>query len=177
MNHSKKIIAETKFLRLVERDRWVYVERANASGVVCVVARTADDRILLVEQYRIPVDAQVIELPAGLAGDSPDQSDEAFELAAQRELIEETGYRAKRLVRKASIAASAGLTNEVITFFIADGLEKIAAGGGEGRERIVVHEIPLAEADDWLADAQAEGKLIDGRIYAGLHFLEQMWES
>ncbi|GAB4157767.1 MAG: hypothetical protein Tsb009_34940 [Planctomycetaceae bacterium] len=45
MNHSKKIIAETKFLRLVERDRWVYVERANASGVVCVVARTADDAI------------------------------------------------------------------------------------------------------------------------------------
>ena len=59
-------IAETKHLRLVERDGWSYVERVNASGVVCIVACTDEGKIVLVEQYRPPVGRNVIELPAGL---------------------------------------------------------------------------------------------------------------
>ena len=162
-------IAETKYVRLVERGGWSYVERVNASGVVCIVACTNDGKILLVEQYRPPVGRNVIELPAGLAGDLSDQQDEAFEEAAQRELLEETGYRAKQLARTAVVASSAGLTDEVVTMFVATGLEQVGPGGGDEGEEIKLHEVPLAEVNEWLARAQDAGRL----VYAGLHFLGQ----
>jgi len=166
-------IAETKHLRLVRRDGWSYVERVNASGVVCIVALTNEGKVLFVEQYRPPVGCNVIELPAGLSGDLADQADEALEEAARRELLEETGYRAKHLKQKAVVVSSGGLTNEVVTMFVAAGIERIAPGGGDETEKIEVHEVPLKEADDWLARAQAAGTLVDGRVYAGLHFLRQ----
>ena len=173
MNEHSKTIAETKHLRLVQRGGWSYVTRANANGVVCIAARTDEDKVLLVEQHRPPVDCNVIELPAGLSGDLPNQADEALEESARRELLEETGYRAKKMLRKAVVASSAGLTDEVVTIFVAGGLEKIAPGGGDESENITFHEVPLTEVDDWLARAQADGKLVDGRVYAGLHFLRQ----
>ena len=84
------IIKEGKFLRLLSRNNWEYVDRKNISGIVVIAALTDEDKLILVEQFRIPVNATVIELPAGLAGDKPDERDEVFEQAARRELIEET---------------------------------------------------------------------------------------
>ena len=173
MDEHTKLIAESKHLRLVERGGWSYVTRANANGVVCIVALTAEDKVLLIEQYRSPVGCHVIELPAGLSGDLPNQADEALEASARRELLEETGYQARHLQRKAVVASSAGLTDEVVTIFVAEEVEKIASGGGDESENITVHEVPLAEVDGWLARAQADGKLVDSRVYAGLHFLRQ----
>ncbi|MCR9116743.1 MAG: NUDIX hydrolase [bacterium] len=173
MQQPKRTVAETKHLRLVERDGWSYAERANASGVVCVVACTNDGKILLVEQYRPPVGCNVIELPAGLAGDLTDQADEAFEQAAQRELLEETGYRATELTQKTVVASSAGLTNETVTMFVANEVQKVGPGGGDESEEIRVHEVPLAEVNDWLVRVQADGRLVDSRVYAGLYFLSQ----
>ena len=62
-------IAATKHLRLVSRGGWSYVQRPNATGVVTIVPRTAEGKIIFVEQFRPPVQAPVIEFPAGLAGD------------------------------------------------------------------------------------------------------------
>jgi len=168
---SKSIIAETDHLRFVDRGGWSYIERKNSNGVVCVAALTSEDEVLLIEQYRPPVDCSVIELPAGLSGDLADQADEELEEAARRELLEETGYRATTLRRHVDLASSAGLTNEVVTMFIAEGLEKVAAGGGDDSEDIVVHKIPIDGVAKWLARAQVDGKLIDARVYAGVHFL------
>ncbi len=97
MKDQKRTLAETNSIRLVERDGWSYVERVNASGVVCIVACTDEGKIVLIEQYRPPVGRNVIEL----------------------------------------------------------------------------HEVPLAEVNQWLVRAQAAGRLVDGRVYAGLHFLSQ----
>ena len=55
---------ETTFLRLRRRGGWDYVQRTGRSVAVALIATTDDDRIVLVEQYRVPVDQQVIELPA-----------------------------------------------------------------------------------------------------------------
>lgn len=170
---SPRILAQSSHLRLVERDGWSYVERTNASGVVCIVARTAEDRILLVEQFRPPVNGNVIELPAGLSGDLAEHVDEPLEVAARRELLEETGYQAKRWRQQAVVASSAGLTNEVVTMFVADELEKVAPGGGDENESITVHEVAIDEIDEWLNEAQAAGKLVDARVWAGLYFLRQ----
>ncbi len=175
MNNSEqnrnKVVAETPYLSLVDRDGWSHVERKNSSGVVCIAALTEDREIVLIEQYRPPVDGNVIELPAGLSGDLAEHADEAFEAAARRELLEETGFQAETMVRKIDLASSAGLTNEVVTMFLAEGLEKIALGGGDESEDITVHEVPIDSVDDWLVEQVADGKLIDARVHAGIYFL------
>ena len=70
----------------------------------------------------------MIDLPAGLAGDGP--GTEELVTAARRELLEETGYDARRLTLLAHAPTSPGLTTEVVSFFRAAGLKKVAAGGG-----------------------------------------------
>ncbi|MEM8886343.1 MAG: NUDIX hydrolase, partial [Planctomycetota bacterium] len=110
-----KTLAEGKFLRLLKRGRWEFVERVNASSVVAMLAVTRDDEIILVEQYRPAVRRRVIELPAGLVGDVDGDHDEVR--AAKRELVEETGYRARRVEPLVSIPSSAGLTDETTVLY------------------------------------------------------------
>src|SRR5436190_19258340 len=59
---------EGKFLRVLKCGRWEYADRVGATGGVVIVAITNDGKLILTEQYRIPVTQRVIELPAGLAG-------------------------------------------------------------------------------------------------------------
>ena len=154
---ARDVLAEGRFLRLIKEDGWEWAERTNASGVVVVVALTPEGRVLLVEQHRPPVRGRVIELPAGLAGDLSGAEDEALEVAARRELEEETGWTAARIVRLTAGPVSAGMTSESLTFLRAEGLRRCGAGGGDETEDIVVHEIPLDDADAWLAARAAEG--------------------
>ena len=156
-----------RYLGLKERDRWEYAFRTNASGVVVLVPVTDAGELVLVEQYRIPVDSRVMELPAGLVGDSGD-SEEAFKTAAHRELIEETGYSATHLEELLTSPSTPGMANEMITIYFASGLERVGPGGGDGNEDITVHHVPLESAVEWLHARQAEGILLDPKIYAGL---------
>jgi ADP-ribose pyrophosphatase len=165
-----RILAETKYLRVIDRDGWTFVERPNASGVVAIVAVTDDGRLVLVEQFRRPLGRRVIELPAGLVGDEPGASTDLI-AAAHRELIEETGYDAAKLVFLTAGPSSAGLSNEVISFFLATGLRRVGAGGGVADESIVVHTPALAGIRDWLAEREREGMMIDPKVFTGLYFL------
>jgi ADP-ribose pyrophosphatase len=167
---SDRILVETKFLRCIDRDGWFFVERPNAKAVVTIVPVTAEGRIILVEQFRPPVGRTVIELPAGLVGDEPGNHEEELETAARRELIEETGYDAHRLVSIASCATSPGVVNEIANFFLATELVKVGAGGGVSGESIRVHEVALADAGTWLDQRAAEGVIISAKVYAGLYF-------
>lgn len=167
VENSEKIHYSGRFLGLKERDRWEYAYRTNASGVVVIVPVTDAGELVLVEQYRIPVKSRVLELPAGLVGDSGD-ADEAFEIAAQRELIEETGYRAACLKELLTSPSTPGMADEMITIYFASGLERVGPGGGDGNEDITVHHVPLDNAVDWLEARMAEGIMLDPKIYAGL---------
>ncbi len=167
------VVAEGKFVRFMVKDGWEYVERPNCTGAVIIVAVTDANRLLLTEQYRIPVGKPVIEFPAGLVGDRRGEETEALETAAIRELLEETGYKAQRILPLASGPTSAGLSNELVTLVRAVGLAKRAAGGGEGYERITVHEVPLGDVEAWLRRMEARGRLVDPKVYAGLYFLKQ----
>lgn len=161
------MLGEGRFLRLLRRGRWEYVERANATGVVAVVALTGGGEIVLVEQERPVLERRVIEIPAGLAGDV--ESEDTLEQAAARELMEETGFAAAEWRRVVDAPPSAGLTNELITFFLATGAYRVAEGGGEGSERITVHVVPLAGVGAWMREREAGGALIDMKLLAGLH--------
>ncbi|MBW7907058.1 MAG: NUDIX hydrolase [Phycisphaerae bacterium] len=163
-------IAEGRHLRLLRLGHWEYVERRDTSGIVAVVAVTDDGRIVLIEQFRAAVGRRCIELPAGLAGDSAEHRGEDLIAASRRELFEETGYEAERFEHLCAGPPSAGLSSEVITFYRAHGLRRAGVGGGDADERIIVHEIPLAQADDWLKREAAAGTLIDPKVYTGLYF-------
>ena len=167
------VLAEGKYARLVNRGGWEFVERRDRCGIVGIVALTDAGRLVLVEQYRPPVDARVVELPAGLVGDVPGHEAESLADGARRELFEETGYRCRDMLLVASGPPSAGLSAEVMSFFMATGLEKAGPGGGDASEDIQVHEVPLGEARGWLEEQAARGALIDLKVYAGLYFAER----
>jgi ADP-ribose pyrophosphatase len=166
-NDEIKTLYEGKFSRLVSRGSWEYVTRVNASGVVIVVPMHDDGRVVLVEQFRPSVDANVIELPAGLSGDT--DADELLLEAAKRELEEETGYTAAKWIEMDSASASAGITNEVVTFFLATGLEKVGDGGGVDGENIKVHEIDLEGLPLWVASMKKQGFETSATLFAGLY--------
>jgi ADP-ribose pyrophosphatase len=168
-----RILVETKFLRCIDRDGWFFVERPNAHAVVTVVPVTSNGTIILVEQFRPPVGRTVIELPAGLVGDEPARAGEALETAARRELLEETGYDARRLIPIANCATSPGVVNEIASFYLATDLVKVHDGGGVDGEEIQVHEVPLAGAPAWLQQRAAAGTIISAKVYAGLFFAAQ----
>jgi len=171
-NAEPETLYEGRWLRLRQRGRWEYAERTNPGGAVIIIALTAADKLLFVEQYRVAVSQFTIEMPAGLVGDLADQSDESALLAAQRELEEETGYRCERVEFIHRGPSSSGMSNEMISFVRAIGLEKVGAGGGDESENIVVHEVPRSEAGAWLFARAAEGYSIDPKLFAGLWFLE-----
>ena len=168
--NDKRIVWRGRHLNLVMRGRWEYVERRNVTGIVGLAPVTDDGKLVLVEQYRPPVDARVIELPAGLAGDRDGHEHEPLEAAARRELLEETGYEAGTLRRIFQGAASAGVSGERMTFFLATDLRKVGPGGGDESEDITVHEAPLEGLVDWLSRRELNGAVIDLKIYAALPF-------
>jgi len=174
MNQPNQTTLHTgKFLALIKEGRWEYVDRVNATGAAILAAVTPEQKVLLVEQYRIPVHARTIELPAGIIGDEPGGSEESQAEAARRELLEETGYAAAKLEHLTTGAASSGLISELVTLFRASGLHRAGKGGWIAHEDITVHEVPLSEVDDWLEAKARTGVLIDPKIYAGLYFLKK----
>lgn len=170
MSTEKETIAEGRFINMVRRNGWEFVERNNTSAIVVILAVTDDGRMIFVEQFREPVEKNVIELPAGLAGDHPGTEDEAIESAAQRELFEETGYEAESFEILIEGPPSAGLSSEILTFVRATGLKRTGPGGGEGSEKIIIHEIPPHSAEGWLHKQAELGKVVDPKVLVGLFY-------
>jgi ADP-ribose pyrophosphatase len=167
-----EVLCNGRWLRLMQRGRWEFVERTNPGGAVIIIALTAENRILFVEQWREPMQARTIELPAGLIGDLSGHADESAIVAAERELLEETGYRAGRFQYLMAGPSSSGMSNEVIAFVRAFDLVREQAGGGDASEDIIVHEIAREDAARWLLAKIAEGYFIDPKLFAGLYFLD-----
>lgn len=160
-----------RWLTLKRRGHWEFVERNNPAGAVIIVAVTAADKILFVEQFRVPLQGLTIELPAGLIGD-PGHAEDGIADAARRELIEETGYACARVVPLHAGPSSAGMSTEIMHFVRALELDKVGPGGGDSSENITVHEVPRAGAGTWLLAMAAKGYAIDPKVFAGLWFLE-----
>jgi ADP-ribose pyrophosphatase len=169
MKQDKQILAEATYFRMVLQDGWEYIEPKKFSGVVMIIPITDDGKLVLIEQHRIPVNASCIEIPAGLVGDQEHLAGETLETAARRELIEETGYDAQTLTHLLDGAPSAGSNTVLLSFFLAEGLTKVGPGGGDHTEDIRIHEVPMAEVDDFLDDQRAQGKVIDLKTYVALH--------
>lgn len=152
---------EGRFITAKRRGRWEYVGRARNIGAAVILA-VHEGHVILVDQYRVPLERRCIELPAGLIGD--ETAGEDGTLAAARELEEETGYRAGRLENLGEFWSSPGMVSESFTLYRAHDLTKIGDGGGVEGEGIVVHRVPIAGFADWLADKRAEGYAVDVKL-------------
>ena len=166
-----RVVFEGRYQRMVVRGTWEYSERTHAGGLAAIIiAVTPDDKVLFVEQFRVPLQARTIEMPAGLVGDI--DAGESIEASAIRELEEETGWTAAQAEVLMTGPTSSGASSEKIAFVRATGLSRVGAGGGDDSEDITVHEIPRAKAAAWLVQKIAEGYQLDAKLWAGLWMIE-----
>ena len=150
-----------RYIAAIVDGRWEYVVRTRSIGAAVILA-IEEDHVLLVEQYRVPLGAPCLELPAGLVGD--DTAGEAIETAALRELEEETGYTAARIEILGKFASSPGMVGEIFTLVRAVDPKRMADGGGDGDEDITVYRVALADVASFVAARRAAGVIIDVKL-------------
>lgn len=114
-------------------------EVVHHSGGVVIAALKDDNTILTVKQFRYPLKQTIIELPAGKL-----EKDENPDLAAARELEEETGYKAKNWKSLGFIYTSPGYSDEKLYLYLATGLEFVGEHPDDG-EVLKAYEYPLDE--------------------------------
>ena len=157
----ENIVWQGRFITAKTRGKWEYVSRAR--GIKAAVILAIDDgHVLLVEQFRVPLGRNCLELPAGLIGD--EEAGEAIEIAAARELEEECGYRPARIEIIGEFYSSPGMVSESFHYVRAHGLFKVSEGGGVEGENIIVHRVALAGLSEFMAAKRAEGCGIDAKV-------------
>jgi ADP-ribose pyrophosphatase len=156
-----EIVWQGKFITVRKWGTWEYVGRARSIHAAVILA-IIDGDVLLVEQYRVPLGGPCLELPAGLVGDVTDG--EAIEIAAARELEEETGYRPESIEIIGRFASSPGMVSETFSLVRATGLRKVGEGGGEPGENITVHRVPIAQVPAFIAAKRAQGMFMDVKL-------------
>ena len=169
MSHTdEEVVWQGKYITAKRRGPWEYVSRSRGIGAAVILA-IEDGHVLLVEQYRVPLQARCLELPAGLVGDETEDEDVAT--SAARELEEETGYRPERIEIIGTFASSPGMVSETFTLVRAHGLTRVGDGGGVPGEDIVVHRVAVADVTDFIAVKRSEGVVIDVKMLALLQFV------
>ncbi len=161
-----RTVAEVGFARLDE----LTIEAPDGStatryalrlaNAVAVVPLDGED-VILIEQYRAPIGEVLLEIPAGML----DKPGEAPAAAAARELEEEIGFTPLSLVHLTDIIPSPGVVDEVISIYIADGLDQVDQKPEGPEERHAeVHRMPLSEA----LDLVRPGRIRDAKSIIGL---------
>lgn len=137
-------------------------------GAAAVIPLLPDKSIILVRQYRYPMQQVTLEIPAG----KMDVEGEDPLACAQRELKEETGYTAEKYDKLTMIATTVGFTNETIHLYVAEGL---SAGEQCPDEDEFIHmvKVPLDEAVEMVF----AGKIIDAKSITAILMLKERLRS
>ena len=133
-------------------------EVAEHNGGVCIVAVDDDKNVLMVTQYRYPIEQELLELPAGKLekGEQPLS-------AAARELSEETGYTAGKLIPMGKFYPTPGFCNEILHLYLATDLKPGQTHPDED-EFITVSKINI----DTLVKMIMDNEIVDGKTIAGV---------
>lgn len=124
-----------------------------------VVPLLPDGRVVLVRQWRYGIAAPTLEIPGGMV------EDEDVRKAAERELLEETGYRARSWERLGELHPNpAFISNRIVTFLATD-LERMGEPEGDGEEEIQVELAPLAEIPGLIASGAITHSLVVAAFY------------
>lgn len=130
-------------------------------GAVAVVAVDDQQRVVLVRQFRAPLERDVFEIPAGKL----DVPGEPRESTARRELVEEVGLEAERWVHLTTYATAPGFSDEMLDVYLATGLTEVgSAADGVEEQYMEVHRLPLAECLERIRD----GRLADAKTIVGV---------
>jgi 8-oxo-dGTP pyrophosphatase MutT (NUDIX family) len=166
---SVQILVETRVFRLLRRlsrsprtGRDCEFFLLDTPGWVNVVPVTEAGELLLVRQYRHGVDEFTLEIPGGMM--DPEDADPAT--AARRELLEETGHTADRLVELGWVQPNPALQNTRCHTFLATGVRPDRAIALDGAEDLELIRIPLREA----AAHVEQGKIRHALVIAALAF-------
>ena len=166
-DEAPKVVWRGKYLRAMRKGRWEYASRTNDIRAVVILAEV-DGKVLLIDQYRVPIGRRCVELPAGLVGDEDPNA--TIEQTAVKELEEETGYTAERIERLGDFYASPGMVAESFTLVRATGVRKIGEGGGNAEEDIEVHLVARGDIPEFLAAKRAQGVGVDVKLLLLLNF-------
>jgi ADP-ribose pyrophosphatase len=153
-----------------EEGIWETVERTNIhnKGAVVVVALTRKGEVILEKHWRVPLESYVIQFPAGLT----DREREGEEETARRELLEETGYLAKKLIPIILAPLSPALTPTEAYHFLAPEVEFVEKGRRDTAEEIEVLAVPVEKLSQFLLNLPEDTKL-DLRVPGILWILER----
>jgi len=161
-----------KYIRIARKGTWEYVERIGNPSAAIIFPFEINDygevSMILLKEWRVPLQKYIIGVPAGLVGDHNPGEEES--VAALREMEEESGYTGK-LKYLFKGPSSSGLTNEMLYFYLAHDLKKIGPGGGTPDEDIEVLNIPINMVYYYLEEQAKRGLLIDPKVFIGLNFL------
>jgi ADP-ribose pyrophosphatase len=156
-----------KYIRAVKRGRWEFVSRANCTNAVVVLAEH-DGKVILVEQYRVPVGGRCLELPAGLVGDEDEHA--TVEETAVNELEEETGFTCERVERLGEFHSSPGMVAESFMLVRAHGVRRIGEGGGNEHEDITVHLVAREDIPSFIQQRRDAGTAVDVKLLLFLDY-------
>jgi len=155
----KEIVFEGEFIRVIakhfetkegKKGVWEMVERKiPQQKAVVIFALTKEKDVVLERIYRIPLEAYVLETPAGLC----DKEGESDENAARRELLEETGYKAETMIKVFETTGNMALTNTHLIYFFAPDVEFVGVPeDGDDAEEIEVIKVPIEKLIDFALD-------------------------
>ncbi|MDY7018696.1 MAG: NUDIX hydrolase [Chloroflexota bacterium] len=149
---------------------WETIERKNVynEGAVVIIALTKEGDLILERNWRAPLESFVIQFPAGLS----DREGENSEEVARRELLEETGYKAQKLIPIIVTPLCPALTPTRAAHFFAPEVEFIGGESIEIAEEIEVLKVPVNNLDDFLMNLPKDTEL-DLRVPGILWVLER----
>ena len=156
-----------KYISALKRGRWEFVSRTGSTNAVVIIAEH-DGKVILIEQYRVPVGARCLELPAGLVGDEDEHA--TVEETAVKELEEETGFTCERVERLGEFHSSPGMVAESFTLVRAHGIRKVGKGGGNEHEDISVHLVAREDIPSYVQSRRDAGTAIDVKLLLFLGF-------
>ncbi len=162
---ASKVIYDGKIIKVrVDEVRLSGGTKANREivehpGAVAIVALTKDLEVILVKQYRKPVEKELLEIPAGKLDPGEDPL-----ACAKRELLEETGYTADSWKEAFTLLTSPGFSNEKLVIYIATKLHKINDAPIDPEEIASIERLSLKD----LLNCIKNKKIEDGKTVAGI---------
>lgn len=150
---------------------WEMAERKRlyTGRVVIIFALTKKKEVILEKIYRVPIECYTIELPAGLT----DRKGESERKTAKRELLEETGFKAKKMIPIiSSIGGDSSLANSEMIYFFAPDVKFVGGKGNDEGEEIEVLKVPVRGLVDFILNPPQKTK-IDSKILAILPILKK----
>ncbi len=129
---------------------------------VNVIALTKENEVVLIEQYRQGTEEITLEIPGGMIDDGENQKD-----AAQRELLEETGYSSNKIVYLGKSRPNPAIQNNWMFHFLALDCEKIQETTFDEHESIITKLVPLAETKNLIKS----GEITHSLVIAGFYWL------